>query len=90
MSGRHEGIGINVQTKDGDMQLHLAVRENAHKRAEVLLRQGADPNAKDKYGSTSLHWGVRNKAYETVRVLLKYGPMSTPRTNMAKRRYTML
>ena len=55
MSGQHEGTGINAQTKDGDMQLHLMVRENAHKTVEALLRHGVDPNAKEKYGSTPLH-----------------------------------
>ena len=76
MSGRHEGIGINAQTKDGDMQLHLMVRENAHKKVEALLRQGVDPNVKDKYSSTPLHWAVRNNAYETAEVLLKNGARS--------------
>ena len=86
MSGRHEGIGINAQTKDSDMQLHLAVRENAHKKVEVLLRHGADPNAKDKYGDTPLHWAVRNNAYETAGVLLKHGADPNAKNNFGDTR----
>lgn len=42
MNEQYEGAYMNKKTKAGDTALHLAARNNDYRRAEVLLKRGAE------------------------------------------------
>jgi ankyrin len=49
------GAAVNSRTKKGHTPLHLAIRRNRFKLAEILLEHGADAHAEDNDGKTPLH-----------------------------------
>ncbi|XP_064603384.1 poly [ADP-ribose] polymerase tankyrase-1-like [Liolophura sinensis] len=50
----NNGVPVNVQNKDGDTALHIAVRKGCHLVAESLLQCGADLSVRNKLGQTPL------------------------------------
>jgi len=46
---------INIQDKDGDTPLHIAIFLCNYEIIKILLDYGADATIKDKWGQTSIH-----------------------------------
>jgi hypothetical protein len=46
---------INIQDKDGDTPLHIAVFLCNYEIIKILLNNNANINLKDKYGQTAIH-----------------------------------
>jgi ankyrin repeat protein len=64
------GANPNGADKDGYSPLHVAVREDRHDIAALLLSKGADVNARSFFGETALHL-VQSK--KTAELLLSKG-----------------
>lgn len=65
-----EGADVTKPGEDGYFPLHVAVREDRHEAAVLLLSRGAAVNAKSPFGETPLHL-VRNA--KTAELLLLRG-----------------
>jgi ankyrin repeat protein len=70
------GANPNVVDKDGYSPLHVAVREDRHDIAAVLLSKGADVNVRSPFGETALHLVQSTK---TAELLLSKGADVNPR-----------
>ena len=80
------GAEVNRLVKDKQTPLHLAMRSNWFKLAQILLDHGADANAEDIYGWTPLlllsATQIRDdKALDLVRLLLEHGAELDKRNN---------
>ena len=64
--------GINYRDQQGVTPLHVALRADDQRLAEVLLLHGADPNITDSKLRTSLHYAGLHASYDMMEVLLKY------------------
>ena len=68
------GADVNLGLHDfGVSALHTAVRVNAVKNVELLLKNGAEPNSVVLFSETPLHTAASMGYSECVRVLLKFG-----------------
>ena len=55
---------INIQDKDGDTPLHIAIFLCNYQIIKILLDNGANINIKDKWGQTAIHrlyFGIKDK-----------------------------
>lgn len=50
------GASIHGQDKNGQLPLHIAVREGFDNIANKLINNGSEFNMKDRYGKTPLMW----------------------------------
>ena len=65
---------INIQDKDGDTPLHIAVFLCNYDIVKILLDNGADTNIKDKYGQTAIHrlyFGIKDDDINKIIKLLE-------------------
>jgi len=65
---------INIQDKDGDTPLHIAVFLCNYEIIKILLDHGADTNIKDKYGQTIIHrlyFGINDNNINKILKLLE-------------------
>ncbi|KAI9040400.1 ankyrin repeat domain-containing protein [Aspergillus affinis] len=58
-----------VPTRQKDIRLIDAVKQNQDKITEDLLSEGIDPNLRDQEGRTALHWAVIQSQISTVGLL---------------------
>jgi len=65
---------INIQDKDGDTPLHIAIFLCNYEIIKILLDNGADTNIKDKYGQTAVHrlyFGIKDDDINKIIILLE-------------------
>ena len=68
------GANVNLGLHEfGVSALHAAVRVNAVRNAELLLRCGAEPNSVVLFSETPLHTAASMGYSDCVKVLLKFG-----------------
>ena len=65
------GADINIQTKEGNTPLHIAV--NNTELVRMLIAAGTDINIKNNVGKTPLHWAALHERAEVARMLIKAG-----------------
>ncbi|XP_024871262.1 serine/threonine-protein phosphatase 6 regulatory ankyrin repeat subunit B-like [Temnothorax curvispinosus] len=63
---------VNLQDKEGNTPLHLAVWHNQPEIMDLLLSRGAAINTVNIFGRSALHIAVINQHVQYVRVLLRY------------------
>ena len=69
-----KGANVNIGLHEfGVSALHSAVRVNAVKNVELLLRSGAEPNSVVLFSETPLHTVASMGYSQCVQLLLKYG-----------------
>jgi ankyrin repeat protein len=65
---------INIQDKDGDTPLHIAMFLCNYEIIKILLDNGADTNIKDKWGQTIVHrlyFGIKDDDINKIIKLLE-------------------
>jgi ankyrin repeat protein len=55
LKNNEENLDINIQDKDGDTPLHIAVFLCNLDIIKILIKHGASINIKDKWGQTAIH-----------------------------------
>uniref|UniRef100_A0ABD2XM39 Uncharacterized protein n=1 Tax=Trichogramma kaykai TaxID=54128 RepID=A0ABD2XM39_9HYME len=60
-------VWVNVQDKEGNTPLHLAIRHGNKRTSGILLENGANPNLADKDGCTALHLISNTRRYEAMK-----------------------
>jgi ankyrin repeat protein len=55
LKNNEENLDINIQDKDGDTPLHIAVFLCNLDIIKILIKNGASINIKDKWGQTAIH-----------------------------------
>ncbi len=65
------GADPNVQNKQGETPLHLAIKYGCIKIAQILLKYGANPDIQNRDGNTPLHLAVKLENTAAVKILLK-------------------
>ena len=83
------GIGIDARNSAGETVLHLAVRTPDSKKADYLLKKGADPLSTTYAGVSVLDEGMKSVASESDRDSYSYSS-STSRAKEAKAVVTLL
>lgn len=74
-------IYVDVQKKDGDTALRLAVIHNQTESVRLLLEAGANPNIQNEDGNTPLIRAVAQGYTEITKLLLKHGANPHIRNN---------
>ncbi len=67
------GTSYDRWTRDGEVPLYLAARENAFGVAALLIEKGADINAKNNYGYAPLHNAAWRNGVEVAALLIEKG-----------------
>jgi ankyrin repeat protein len=66
----NDNKNINIQDKDGDTALHIAIFLSNYKASNILIRNGANFLIKDKWGQIPLHricFNLKNK--NTIKII---------------------
>lgn len=69
------------ECKDGNAELHLAVRDGNIDLIQMLLEQGADVNTRNDLWLTPLHFAANKNEIEIVKMLLDHGAKVNVLTN---------
>ena len=64
---------LDLIDSHGNTPLHLAVQQNNHEAAFLLIKNGADINARDEKGRTPLHRAAGYNAITVARLLIESG-----------------
>ena len=73
--------GINYRDEAGVTPLHVALRTDDQRLAEILLLHGADPNMTDSQLRTSIHYAGLHCTYDIIDLLLKFSVDFTAKVN---------
>ena len=69
---RLASAGIDIQNRNGETSLHIAVLYSNEMAVEVLLNCNANPSIQTEDGYTPLHFAVRQQKDNMVRLLLEH------------------
>ncbi len=69
----NDGLDPDVQDREGNTALHLAVLQDHLELMRILLDHGAHPDTPNLRGRTPLHLAARRCNRRAVRLLLKHG-----------------
>lgn len=77
---------MSLKRKEGWIKkapIHLAVENNQHEAAKILIKYGADPTIRDGRDWTPLLLALSNGAYESAQVLVEAAPHNCPSLSTA-------
>ena len=64
---------INLQNKEGESPLHIAVANKNIEECKFFLEKGANANLQNCEGKTTLHVAAQQKNLEIIQLLLSHG-----------------
>ena len=72
-----QGINVNMQDKNKNTALHIAVEKDNDTVCKMLLQHGALPNVQNKQKQTSLHLAVKKQSTSLINLLMEFGANPT-------------